>query len=337
MKRTCVYLVALLLTASAVRAEQVALTLHPSGQPASAKVLHLLPRPEQLAAADAVPLYDKAARSLPANLDEKQVRQWLRAPVDTLPANQVQSTLDKAGPALKLLEQATKCKQCNWPAVTAGTMLPNLREYRSLAQVLALKARYEIARGRFDNAVNTMGTGLAAAKHIGESPVLVQGLVGVSIGALTLKQVEEFVQHAGAPNLYEALRRLPRPLVDLDKTIAAEIKALRSNPQYNVLVRMAMERNLKPAHDRVRLLMNRMVRHVAVLQCVEALRLHAGAQKGKFPDALTDITQVPVPNDPITKKPFAYTRAGAEAVLAGPAPKGADAKEAISYRLTLKE
>jgi hypothetical protein len=126
-------------------------------------------------------------------------------------------------------------------------------------------------------------------------------------------------------------------LVDLNKPIAVETANLRANRQYNVFTRMMMERQLRPAYERVRLIMNRLDRHIAALQCIEALRLYAGANQGNFPDALADIAQAPLPNDPVTQKPFVYSRTGSEAVLKGPAPKGADAKEAIGYKLKFKK
>jgi len=328
-------LIALLIIAGAANARQVELTLHPSKPSEATKNLRLLPEAEKRV--DAAPLYIKAAQSLPANLDTNQIHQWLDTPLDKLPRDEIQSTLEKLKPALLLAEQAAGCKLCNWPAVAPATMPAYLSEYRTLARILALKARFEIALGRYDQAANTLGTGLAAAKHIGESPTLIQGLVGVAIGALMLKQVEDFIQEPDAPNLNSALRRLPKPLVDLNKSIAAEIAALRANPQYNVLTRTMMERQLKPAHKRVRLIMNRLNRHAAALQCIEALRLHAGSNQGDFPDALADIAQGPLPNDPVTQKPFAYSRTGSEAILKGPAPEGADAKEAIEYKLKLKK
>ena len=257
-------------------------------------------------------------------------------PLNELPQEQVESTLRRFKPSLELVEQAAKCKRCKWPAAKAGTLPGNLSEYRMLAFALALQARLQLARGQYDKAIGTIRTGLAAGKHIGESPTVTQGMVGAAIGGLMLKQVDEFVQGDGAPNLYQALRGLPKPLVDLNKPIAVEIGNLRSNPRY-ILVRKAMERQLKPAHEHVRLIMNRIDRHVTALQCIEAMRLYAGAHNGKFPNVLTDITQVPVPNDPVTKKPFVYRRTGSEGVLEGPAPKGGDAKEAINYKLILKE
>ena len=58
---------------------------------------------------------------------------------------------------------------------------------------------------------------------------------------------------------------------------------------------------------------------------------------GKFPKELSNITEVDVPLDLVTGKPFVYSRTGSKAVLEGPAPKGARAEEALRYELNLKE
>jgi len=216
-------------------------------------------------------------------------------------------------------------------------MPANLREYRTLAQALALKARFEMAQGRYDQAASAIRTGLVAAKQIGEGPTLIQGVVGVAIGALTLRQVEEFVQGAVAPNIYEALRQLPKPLVDLNKAIAVETASLKSNPQLNVLTRQIMERQLKPAHERARLTMKKLDRQVAALQCIEALRSYAGTHNGNLPEKLSEITQAQVPDDPIIGKPFGYSRTGANAILESPPPEGGNAKDAMRYELKLRK
>ena len=320
MKLTFVCFVALLFTAGSSNLHPVEMTLSPSRSPQAANKLRLWPEPGKQIAADAVPLYSKAAQSLPNDLNTDQISQWLKSPLDKLPQDQVKSILEQLKPALQLVEQAAECKLCNWPAFTPGTMPANLNEYRTLVRILALKARFEIAQGRCDQAATTIRTGLAAAKHIGESNTLIQGLVGVAIAALTLRQVEEFIQQPSAPNPYNALRDLPKPLVDVNKPIAVET-----------------ERQLEPAYELARLKMKKLDRQVAALQCVEALKLYAGAHEGKFPNALADVTGVPVPPDPLTGKPFVYIRTGAEAVLKGPAPANGDPKDAIDYRLILKD
>src|SRR5665213_249037 len=58
-------------------------------------------------------------------------------------------------------------------------------------------------------------------------------------------------------------------------------------------------------------------RRFAALECVEALRMYA-AQNGKWPAALADAADVPVPMDPMTGKPFEYRVEENKAVLASP-------------------
>ncbi|MBN2270631.1 MAG: hypothetical protein JXN61_08460 [Sedimentisphaerales bacterium] len=327
----------MLIAAGSSGVRQVELTLHPSPPLESAKAVRLLPETEKMTNADAAPLYEKAAQFLPAGLDTNQIQQWLGTPLDKLPQQEIQSLLEQVKPALQSLSEAAKCRVCNWPASVSGTMPAYLSEYRELARIFALKARLEMAQGRQDEAIGTIRTGLAAAKHIGESPTLIQGLVGLAMGAITVKQVEGFIQIPGTPNLSEALGRLPKPLINLGKAMQSEVANLKSDPRFNVLTRKTMENQLKSAHERIRLTMKRLDRHVAVLQCIEALRLYAGANQGKFPDALADITQAPVPNDPVIEKPFSYKRTGSQAFLRGPAPEGREAKEAIDYTLKLEK
>lgn len=60
-------------------------------------------------------------------------------------------------------------------------------------------------------------------------------------------------------------------------------------------------------------------RRFEVLRILEALRIHAAANGGKLPAKLDDITEVPIPLDPVTGKPFEYQLTGETATLQGPA------------------
>ena len=59
-------------------------------------------------------------------------------------------------------------------------------------------------------------------------------------------------------------------------------------------------------------------RQVAALMVVEALRMHAANKGGALPVRLEDVTEVPVPEDPVTGKAFEYERHGDTATLSGP-------------------
>ena len=187
-----------------------------------------------------------------------------------------------------------------------------------LAHALALQSRQQIAQGQYDKAIDSIQAGFAMSRHISQGPTMIDGLVGIAIGALMCGQLEQFVQGPDAPNLYTALQELPKPLVDL--TEQEELQYLEDS-----------------ARQRVHSIMNRFDRHLAMLQCVEALRLYAGVHDGKFPNKLSEITEVAVANDPVSKKPFIYRRTGSKAVLERPSVKGIIPKDMISYKLTLKE
>ena len=294
----------------------VRLILHPARFSESGRKYRLLPTVEELIDADAAPLYEKAIQSLSGGLKMDEIEQWLKTPPDELPLKKVQSTLQQLESALELLEQAARCKRCEWPYLYDDELSENLREHRRLLFILALKVRFQIARGRYDDAIGTVQAGFAMAKHLGDDSTLVRGMVGIGIASYMCRQLEEFIQRSDAPNLYYALQNLPQPLIDLTRQTEWE------------------EPDLK---GKMHLLMDRLDRHVAILQCVEAMRLYAAAHEGKFPKQLSDITLVPVPDDPVAHKAFAYTRTGAKAVLEMPNLKGATDKNIIRYELSFKE
>ncbi len=63
-------------------------------------------------------------------------------------------------------------------------------------------------------------------------------------------------------------------------------------------------------------------RRIAALRCVEAMRLYAAGHDGKWPGALTDITEVHVPADPVTGKEFIFKVAEGKATLVSPKAEG---------------
>ncbi len=65
---------------------------------------------------------------------------------------------------------------------------------------------------------------------------------------------------------------------------------------------------LLPAMPKARGAFARSERSNAVLRLLEALRIYAAAHEGRLPDTLGDVTEVPVPIDPFTGKPFEYRR-----------------------------
>ncbi len=337
-----------------------------------------------------------------------------------------------------------------------GFPLPELQPMRTAAHLLALRARLEVAEGRFDDAVRTIRSGLGLAKHVGESPTLIMGLTGNSLAMTMADEINWFVRQPKAPNLYWPLADLPRPLLDLRKSLQSERiavagmlpevaaaardpnagpvseeqarkfhqlflglqqrgtpggqarLALRLQKEYEadkeVLIAQGRPRELveKMPHAQVAALRafveyerltDEMLkwqtfpyaealphlrqsraritaglkksdiplgtqlagllspnyqnvfaaqavgeRRFAALRCVEAVRLHAAAHGGKPPATLAEVKEAPVPDDPLTGKPFPYRVNGDGATLHAPPPDGEkpNRSNTFTYELTLK-
>jgi hypothetical protein len=90
--------------------------------------------------------------------------------------------------------------------------------------------------------------------------------------------------------------------------------------------------------EKVSLSAARVDRRLAALRCVEALRQYAAKHEGKWPATLADVKDLPVPNDPLTGKPFEYAVNGDKATLA--LAKLAEKKplpnQVLTYYLTMK-
>ncbi len=117
------------------------------------------------------------------------------------------------------LRLAALCNSCDWQIPIHHErffeiLLPELQQTRHFARLLAVRARYQIANGKFDEAIETLQTGYAIARHDATGPTLIHTLVAISIQTIMDEQVEAFIQQPGAPNLYWALAALPNPLID---------------------------------------------------------------------------------------------------------------------------
>ena len=72
---------------------------------------------------------------------------------------------------------------------------------------------------------------------------------------------------------------------------------------------------LLPAISAVKLSIARNDRSIALLRTVEALRTYGAAHEGRLPEKLADVTEVPLPIDPVTGQAFSYRKTGDTAVV----------------------
>jgi hypothetical protein len=81
----------------------------------------------------------------------------------------------------------------------------------------------------------------------------------------------------------------------------------------------------------------RLERSLAALRVIEAIRMHAAGNGGQLPNRLDQVTEVPVPDDPGTGKPFEYVRDGATATLSSRIAGESLARTGIRYKLTIRK
>ncbi|HEY1191708.1 MAG TPA: hypothetical protein VGE74_29010, partial [Gemmata sp.] len=92
----------------------------------------------------------------------------------------------------------------------------------------------------------------------------------------------------------------------------------------------ALVASFLPNLYRVRLAQGRLEQRIAILRCVEALRLYAAAHNGALPEKLADLA-VPQPLDPFTGKPFLYELVDGVAHVRGTPPAGQE--DVAAYNL----
>lgn len=131
------------------------------------------------------------------------------------------------GPIFNNMQRGARSSYVDWQlplrdAFFTELLLPEVQESRQFVRILHGRARVQIARGDFDGAVETIQTGMALGRHVGDGPTLINGLVGLVAMDTMLSAVQEMIIQPGAPNMYWALAELPSPLVDMHRGLEAE-------------------------------------------------------------------------------------------------------------------
>jgi len=334
VKYMFVYFGILFLTSVAVHGRTIELTLHPAKVAEPPQKYQLLPGDDKQIDADAVPLYEKAVQSIPKDFIINQIQEWLKLPAEQLPQQQAEAALQKCMESLKLVARAVRCRECNWPEWKPGETPPDPSGYRNLSYIIRLWARLETARGGYDGALLAIQTGFGMARHLGQAPISLQVQTAIAIGEVMCREVEQFIQCKDSPNLYRALANLPKPLVSMEKAIEKDLENLKD---HNFLVRRQSKKILDPAHEKMRMIERRANTRLNALQSLEAIRHYAATHNGQLPEKLSDISQMEVPMDMLSDKPFEYRRTATGAVLQSAIPEGGNERDAVQYEIVLKK
>jgi hypothetical protein len=229
-------------SASPTQPKTVKLTISAQAAPDPALKYHLLPPETDRTPGNAVLMYYMAMQVMPyaqdaerAEKQRNQIDKYLEMPMSELPQKEVAELIDVYSTSLRQIEIGAVRENADWglPFSEGISMLmPSLGSLRNMGKVLALKARLEIAQGRFDQAAHTIQIGLAMGRHVGEKTVLIGSLVGISIDAMMLERVQELIERGG-PNMYWALAELKAPLVDVRWSLNYERQWMAlANPEF---------------------------------------------------------------------------------------------------------
>jgi hypothetical protein len=282
----------------------------------------------------------------PNHPEREPDRAFIRRQIQLLPAemdlDKVKGYLDLHQEKLAILSKSALCKTIQWPRVwmppvyeymgsryeysmestpSDSPSKPELTlpisEYPDLVErletaglLIALKARYHIVRGDYSQGCQWIQIGLAQARQMATNSNALLGLAGMASATRILQQIEVWIQRPGSPSLFRSFQDLPDPLVsgvsweepiqgsdhgDQDVRISIEPAAACSRQPFT------LERQLR--------------RFVAILGCMESIRLHAALNQQRLPGSLSEIQEVRVPVDPLTGKSFGYTIDGDSIVL----------------------
>jgi hypothetical protein len=446
----------------------IKLKLPPAAAPVPALKYPLLPELSEQTPGNAVQLYYRAfSPDWWSNVHKREVmdkvQRAVQTPIADLKNSDLRWLLDFN--ALREVDRAARRAYCEWELTDRikedgiFLLIPDIQGIREFATFLTVRARLEMAEGRLDRALETLRTGFAMARHVGDGTTLIQALVGIAVATRMVEQLEEWLGQPGASNMYWSLTDLPRPLIELRKplqgeklwlvgtfaqlrdvdrphlspeqreglvAVAAGLVTERFDPRdpppdtatrlavmawvakdypaakaallaagrkpdevealpalqvvLSAAVReferrrddmfkwaslpytearpalmranreiieersarpdaLSIAQQLLPGVVKVVDAAARLDRRIAALRCIEAVRLHAAAHDGKPPAALSDVTEVPIPGDPITGKPFEYQVNGNTFTLSAgpPAGEAPTPYTVLAYEVTLRK
>jgi hypothetical protein len=282
--------------------------------------------------------------------DRTMIRGQLQAPPAEMDLDRVGAHLNACQKKLEILSKAALCKTVQWPQIgmppryEQDGRLPAIKphpkkskrdmerddaevpkaegpfsisEYPVLieqmetaGQLIALKARYEIIRGDYPEGCRWIRIGFSLSHQMATNSNPLLGLAGMASATRMLQQIEVWIQRPGSPSLFRSLGDLPDPLIS---SVLWE-EAIRgfdsSDTGSKKSIEPTTESNRQPL-----VLEQQLRRFVAILGCMESIRLHAALNQQRLPEYLSEIQEVRVPVDPLTGRPFDYAIDGSWIVL----------------------
>ncbi len=213
--------------------------VQPSTVPRPALRYHLIPERYGLVPGNAALFYHRAVLLLaqksqahpagtarPELSADEQAYQWTSKPIADLPKEEVRQWLSRHANVIHEVELGVRRAHCDWGLSDRpegiDLLLPEIQPTRTLARLLVLQAKLAILDGQPDRAFRSIQTGLVLARHVGDGPTLIQGIIGGAIGFEMTRCLEQLIGSPGAPSLFWALADRPQPFIDFRTAFEAE-------------------------------------------------------------------------------------------------------------------
>jgi hypothetical protein len=164
--------------------------------------------------------------------DDEKNRLFWEAPLDEFPQKQAEDITRwlAAGTGYGTwLRQAARCDYCDWEESIReqgiNTPLPQAQYSRGLANVLALRARLQIAGHHQDEAIENLRIGYVLGHDIAKGPTVIHCLIGIAIQDHIMDpQTRTLMAAENSPNLYWALTDLSSHPIDFRDALSFESK-----------------------------------------------------------------------------------------------------------------
>jgi len=210
------------------------LTLTPRSAPVPALLYRLFPLEWGRKDGNAVPIYLRLVHEQTdagRKFWTETPKPWNQLPVEQIPLSEAHEFLGRMRQFYRQFDLGARRKTADWnytfdQGSVVDILMPDIAWMRNYVPMLVLRARVEIAEGRFADAARSLETGFSFSRQISDAPLLISGLVGVACAGQFVDCVADFVERPEAPNLYWALTALPRPLIDLRKAMEFEQRFL---------------------------------------------------------------------------------------------------------------
>lgn len=227
--------------------------------------------------------------------------------------------------------------------LTPKEYLDFLIDTHRYGKLIALKARYHIVLHDYNTASAWLKTALGISRQLVQSANNQLAMMAAANAASVLFQIELWIHTPAAPSLYRSLQDLPLPFLSADNIDAlvcrerkvihqselvgqkmdiggaanageSRIYIIKKSEAGNAAIPDANEtgeqKDILPVYtsSQCKQIFLQIDRFIAILECLEGLRYYAALYDGCLPNTLGEITEIRLPADPGTSRPFIYYR-----------------------------